>query len=460
MLLIVVVGVSSAWYAKSSAEDYYLAGKSVSPFFVGLSAVATNNSGFMFIGLIGFTYAAGVSSLWLMFGWILGDLVISLALYDKLRSKVDSTGAISFAGVLAGWFGQDRRVVRYLIGVISVLFLLAYASAQLIAGSKAVETILGWDPAITITLTALIVVVYSYVGGIRASIWTDVFQSFIMILTMGTLFIVAVSGLGGIGPAWEQMAAIDGFTSWIPQDLLFGGFGGLLFFIVGWLFAGLSVAGQPHIVGRFMTITNTAQLNVCRLYYYLWYIVFYGLASGVGLLSRIYFPIQDNFDAETALPLLSTMLLPEVMVGAMLAGIFSATMSTADSLVISSSSSLTQDLWFATKERLAIKIATGFSVAIAYTIALTSNESVFALVILSWSGLASAFVPLFVVLALGLRPTQATTVIAIVTGLLTAILWRVMDLHLLIYEGMPGILAGISVFLVSRVLGGKSTASP
>lgn len=39
----------------------------------GLSAVATNNSGYMFIGLMGYTYVVGLLSVWLMIGWITGD---------------------------------------------------------------------------------------------------------------------------------------------------------------------------------------------------------------------------------------------------------------------------------------------------------------------------------------------------------------------------------------------------
>ena len=56
------IGVYSATRARSGNEDYYLAGRDVPPWLAALSAVATNNSGFMFIGLIGMTYATGLSS--------------------------------------------------------------------------------------------------------------------------------------------------------------------------------------------------------------------------------------------------------------------------------------------------------------------------------------------------------------------------------------------------------------
>ncbi len=61
-----LIGVSSYWKSRGTKQDYYLASSSVSSWLVGLSAVATNNSGYMFIGVIGYTYATGLASIWLM----------------------------------------------------------------------------------------------------------------------------------------------------------------------------------------------------------------------------------------------------------------------------------------------------------------------------------------------------------------------------------------------------------
>jgi sodium/proline symporter len=64
----VLVGVSSVFLSRGTKQDYYLASSSVPPSLVGLSAVATNNSGYMFIGVIGYTYATGLASVWMMAG--------------------------------------------------------------------------------------------------------------------------------------------------------------------------------------------------------------------------------------------------------------------------------------------------------------------------------------------------------------------------------------------------------
>ena len=69
----VMIGVSSARARKDTTDDYLLAGRDVPPWLAALSAVATNNSGFMFIGQIAFTYRVGIESVWMMVGWVVGD---------------------------------------------------------------------------------------------------------------------------------------------------------------------------------------------------------------------------------------------------------------------------------------------------------------------------------------------------------------------------------------------------
>ena len=71
--------------AKQEVSDYLVAGRSISPVSAGLSAVASNNSGFMFIGAIGFTFQYGLSAFWLLFAWIVGDYLSWLMVHKELR---------------------------------------------------------------------------------------------------------------------------------------------------------------------------------------------------------------------------------------------------------------------------------------------------------------------------------------------------------------------------------------
>ena len=131
------------------------------------------------------------------------------------------------------------------------------------------------------------------------------------------------------------------------------------------------------------------------------------------------------------------------------AGIFAATMSTADSLILSCSAALTHDLLPHRVEKIRLlKGATVLVTVLALLWALTNSQSVFNLVIMAWSGLASAFAPLLLVLALGQRLEQRTAITMMFTGIATALCWRWVGWQGAVYEGLPGMLAGLSVFML------------
>lgn len=444
--LFAVIGLSSSFSSRGTRQDYYLASSSVHPALVGLSAVATNNSGYMFIGVIGYTYNTGLASIWLMIGWISGDFLSSLFVHSRLRAATERTKEVSYAGVLSQWNGSQGLMLGRVIALISLFFLLAYSSAQLVAGSKALHVLFGWPEWVGAVIGAVLVMLYCTAGGIRASIWTDAAQSIVMIVAMGLMLVMASNALGGINSSISQMNQIEGFMDWFPKDLVFPGLAGGLFFAVSWAFAGLSVIGQPHIMVRFMALNDNSKMKQARQWYYLFFIVFYFLATGVGMLSRIYLSDPGTFDSELALPTMAQQLLHPFLVGLVLAGVFAATMSTADSLILSCSSALTYDLLPRKVENIWIlKAGTAFITLLALTWALFNKQSVFSLVVMAWSGLASAFAPLLIVLCLGGKPSRNISIVAILTGLGVALFWRYMAWHNSIYEGMPGILAGLIV---------------
>jgi SSS family solute:Na+ symporter/sodium/proline symporter len=451
LILFLGVGLASVLRARGTRRDYYLASRQISPALAGLSAIATNNSGYMFIGVIGYTYMTGLAAIWLMTGWIFGDFLASLFIHKKLRNAAERTDEATFGGLLARWNGTDFRIYRKVAALITVVFLGAYAAAQFSAGGKALNALFGWDVRAGAVIVSIIVVVYCFVGGIRASIWTDAAQSIAMLAAMTVLFVVGVHSLGGIEGAWHTLDQIPHYMDLFPNDLVVPGVSGMLLFAVGWMFAGFSVVGQPHVMVRFMALDNENNMMKARAYYYGFFIVFYLLATGVGMLSRVYLPELGGMDQELALPTMARELLSPPLVGLILAGIFAATMSTADSLVLSCSAAVTHDLAPKRMENpLEIKGATIAVTALALVIAVTGTQSVFSLVILAWSVLASAFGPLMLVYALGGKPNEKVALAMMVTGVAAALIWREFNLHNAVYEGMPGILAGLAVYVVMR----------
>ncbi|MGB1581810.1 MAG: sodium/proline symporter [Nevskiales bacterium] len=450
LALIIAVGISSSFKSRSTKQDYYLASSSIPAWLVGLSAVATNNSGYMFIGVIGYTYSTGLAAFWLMVGWLAGDLLASFVVHGRVRHAAQKTGEASYVGLLSAW-GGSRYVLWQRVGaLIALLFLMAYTSAQLVAGSKALHVLFDWPIWAGAVIGAVIVALYCMAGGIRASIWTDAAQSVVMICAMAILLVVAINNLGGLSAATESLQAIDGYMDWLPQDMALPGVAGLLLFVIGWAFAGFSVIGQPHVMVRFMTLDSLTNLMRMRLWYYLWFTAFYFMATAVGLLSRVYLSDTANFDAELALPTMAVNLLPPFMVGLVIAGIFAATMSTADSLVLSCSAAVTHDLLPQNIEKTAVlKLMTVVITLAALVWALLNEQSVFSLVIFSWSALGAAFGALLLVWCFGGRPSQKLALCMSLGGLFTALAWRWTGLHGAIYEGLPGISVGLLLYALA-----------
>ena len=452
LLLFLLVGLWSARFGRGTRGDYYLASRSVKPWMVGLSAIATNNSGYMFIGMAGFAYVAGLPAAWVGAGLVTGDFLTSLVVHRRLRRAAEATGEVSYAGVLSAWHGGDFIWMRRLIGVVSLLFLLAYASAQFSAGGKML-LVVGDVPGYAGALIGFILVtLYCLIGGARASVWTDVVQAFVMVAAMAAVWFAALSALGGPGAALDRMSSIPGFLDWRPQA---AGLSGGVLFAAGWLFAGFSVVGQPHIMSRIMMLDSPDHYRRVRPWYYFWYLGMYFMAISVGMLARAYLPDVSGFDAELALPTLTAQLLPPFLVGLIVAGVFSATLSTADSQILSCSAALSNDLAPDLKlsERpLMIRAATLVCAAAAFVMALSGNPGIFNLVILAWGAMGAAFGPLIIIYACGGRPEQATGIAMILVGLAVAIGWRLAGLNEQVYEGLPAFAAGFAVYFVSRRL--------
>ncbi len=451
LFIFVIIGILSTLKNRHSTSDYLLASYSVKPWLVGLSAAASNNSGYMFIGMIGFTYLYGISSLWLIFGWIAGDLVSSLLIHKKLRITAKAREVLSFAGAVSKWNGRSYKKLRAYLGVITVIFLVVYAAAQLNAGSKALNVLLGWDYEAGAIIGAIIVLLYCFAGGIRASIWTDAAQSFVMIFAMAILCVVSIDEAGGMADFIAKVVNVSpGYTNFFPEDLaLKSSLGAFLFAVTG-LILGFGVVGQPHIMTRFMAMDDPESMTRIRTYYYSYYLIFSILTFVAGISARILLPDVASFDSEVALPTLASSILPEVLVGVILAGIFAATMSTADSQILSCTAVITRDLTDKKPSYIFTKLATVFITVAALLIALYGVKSVFTLVIIAWSALACTFTPLLLILILGQKPSEALSIIVAVTGLASMLIWQYAGLDKYVAEVAPGIFFGIAVYFLLK----------
>ena len=453
LLLFTGVGIYSATRKQNTTTDYLLASRNVNSWLTALSAMATGQSGLLFIGQVGFAYKIGISSLWLTIGWAIGDYLAWWLVFKKLRNLSEEMASDTVSSFL-GQNIKGSRAIAVISALITIVFLGSYAAAQLVAGSKALNTVFGWNYNLGIIIGAVIVVIYCFSGGIRASIWTDAVQAIVMVGSLLLLLVVAVVNCGGVGNLWQSLAAIDPtLINWDASQQPWG----FIPFFIGWLVAGFGVVGQPHIMVRAMAIDSAEHIGFARNLKTSLGLINSVSATGIGLAARVMLPdLMNSGDPELALPYLSLELLPVVLVGLMLAGLFSATMSTADSQILSCSAALTQDIFPNTAKSYKLaKLGTLTVTAVILAIALAGDNNVFALVTFSWSALASGIGPLLI-LRVWQQTINLTTAIAMmVIGIATALIWNLgLDLSGAIYEVFPGMAAGIAVYGIARFFSG------
>ena len=452
LAVFLLIGLLSIRKKQNTTDDYLLAGRNVSPILVGLSAAASTASGFAFTGIIGFGYATGLSGIWFIFGIIFGSLIAFALISRRLRTFTHRTNSISYSEFLTSHLGQSRPYFMAVFGVISLVALLFYASAQLIAGSKAMGALLDWDYTHGVLIGGIIVLLYCLAGGIRASIWTDAAQIIVMFIAMLILAIVSLYAVGGFGGLMDGLYNIDPKLSHIiPTSLPFGP----LLFILGWLSLGFSFIGFPHTMSRFMALKNPKDTKKAILWFEGAYASFYVVAYIVALCTRILIPETDSFDNELALPHLAQDLLPPVLVGVIFAGIFAATISTADYVILSSAASLSRDLGIFNRYKNSyffLKICTFTVTAAACMLSIFAAQSVFDMVLLSITVMACGFTPLLILRCFQVDVHPLVLLATIISGLSMGLVWRFSGLGVYVYEALPGITAAFVVFLIGFII--------
>lgn len=445
------VGLSSIRVKENTTDDYLVAGRGMHPGLAALSAVSTWNSGYMFIGFIGFTYTIGYSVIWIGLASTIGQVVAWIWLYKFIQEQANERGVRSLSSLVSRVSGAPEAK---LAAALSVLFLSVYAAAQLTSGGKALFAMMGWSELIGILIGFVLVVAYCYAGGIRASIWTDAAQSCVMIVGSVLLCWVAMGEVGGFNGLHDGLnSQNENLTDMFPPDLKLG--------VTLWVFAfflgGLGVAGQPQVVSRVMTLGTDKDRKQAMIWFFVWQTPFILLMLIIGLASRVTFTSAD-FDPELGLPMMAMETLGPFWVGLILASIFAATMSTADSQVLACTAAITDDIipkW--SQNHTMTKVVTLLVALLATTISiagqyLPGGDSVFALVVLAVYGLGGIFIPMLTIRWMGYEPDTFHSIVMMVSALVAVIVWRLVGLNNDIFESVPGMGAAFTAhFVMARI---------
>ncbi|MFD6948988.1 sodium/proline symporter PutP [Nocardiopsis sp. NPDC060348] len=483
--LAIMVAIGLWAYKRTvSQSDFVLGGRQLNSWVAGLSANASDFSGWLLLGLPGAIYVSGLGEAWIAVGlacgfagsWIL--LAPRLRVYTERVTDARSGGdsdSLTLSSFLENRFNDPTRLLRGVSAVLIIVFYFFYVASGLVAMAALFDQVFGLSPAPAIAIGVSIVVLYTVLGGFLAVSYTDVIQAAMMWIALLVVPVMAVTVLGGLGGLTEGvsekstglLSAVGGTAldaeagQWVSTETL----GWVV--IVSGLAWGLGYFGQPHILSRYMGIRSVQDIPKAGIVSVAWAVTAMFLAVVVGFIGIAYFdtPLENS---EQVFPLLIEALTHPLVAGLLLAAILAAVMSTADSQLLVAASALTEDGYKAFVSRdasprtlLWTSRVTVVAVALAAAaIALWGNQSVMDLVGYAWAGFGAGFGPVLVLSVFWKRMTWTGALAGMVAGGTTAILWDILDANYFgtgLYAMVPAvILSVIAIF----ALNGLTKASP
>jgi sodium/proline symporter len=430
-----MIGIGASFAKKSgSLSDYFLGGRKLNPWVAALSAQASDMSGWLLMGLPGAVYAFGTGQVWIAVGLAAGTILNWILVAKRLRRyTITAKDSITIPQYFENRFRDSSHVLRIASALFIIIFFAVYSASGFVACGTLFSQVFDIDYQIALIIGVLVILTYTFLGGFFAVCWTDFIQGLLMLCALLIVPVIAASVLsGGAGGITVnlQPGFLDFFTDASGKPLT-------LVSLISQLAWGLGYFGMPHILVRFMAIKEEAAVKRAAIIAGVWVILCLGMAVVVGAVGALFVPgledgetvfiqmIQKVFMDENAvvrLPLLG---------GLFLCGILAAIMSTADSQLLVTASSLTSDIykgsirkeasnahlmWFSRGAVVAVAI-------IAYFIARDRTSSVMGLVSNAWSGFGSAFGALILLSLYWKRVNRPGAAAGVISGGLTVILW-------------------------------------
>lgn len=395
---LVLVGIG-LWASKrtNSTEDFFIGGKGLGPWVAAVSSSASASSAWSLLGVSGAAYVMGLPAL-LLFPAVVGGYIFNwLWLAPRIRTLGNHTGAITLTELLSGQ-GKWQKPIAWLCTFAIVFSFSFYIAAQFQAAGGTFASSFGMEATQAIILGTGIILVYTLLGGFWAVSVTDTLQGLLMALTAIVLPVAALIAVGGFGDLATGLSATwsEQQASWSGQ---FGGWLGVAF-IVGMLGIGLGNPGQPHVVNRFMAIKDEKSLQMGKIIGIAWPTIVYGGMLLLGFCARLIIPVSD--DNEQVLFAVTNSLFHPVVAGIIIAAVLSAIMSTADSQLLVSASSVSYDLKLASAQNnkaglLVSRLTVVAMCLISMLLALYAPDAIFSRVLFAWAAIGAAFGPLLIV---------------------------------------------------------------
>ncbi len=405
--VVLVLGFISTRKASSSPEEYFLAGRALGPLVLFMALFGTNNTSFVLVGIPGLSYNLGIG----VFGLNAAIVGLGIPLTFWLigvpaRALAKEYRALTPAELYAKRLGSPA--VGFLLFFLFTLYTIPYMtqgvkSAALILSQSSDGQVPMWGAAMAVVITAL---VYTSLGGMRATAWTNVFQGLVFMVFMAAAFFFMSHSLGGLGPAMQKVKEMD-------PSLLVVGEGGL-FAPKAWASWGMVIALTvivfPHMLVRLMAAEDDRAVRQVVRMYPLALALIWVPAVLIGVWGAAAFPDLERSDQIFHLMTASHM--PALLGSLGFLAVLAAVMSTLDAQILTLGSMVMRDV---VEPMRSEKLAAGaevwagriFSAAIGvlvFFLAVAWDESIFGISRKAFEG----YLTLFPTMLLGVRWSRFT----------------------------------------------------
>lgn len=465
LIAVILIGIYE--YRKTKGLlDFYLAGKKLGALIVSFSFFATYFSTAAFLGGGGFGFLAGFQwSAFLTFFHILFAILAWMVIAPPMKRIADRYGAITIPELFRNKLGVMSQIIAAII--ILIFFELYMVSIYKGAGNL-LQVMLSIDYTTGLVITAIVVTVYTAIGGFRAVVMTDLIQGVIVLIGGIALFITLICSLGGLGSAIESLShtkifgGMDGkalfeFGKLGPPPIMKAGM--IVPFILSLTFA-ISVAqlASPQLVVRFVAARDEKVIANGMILTPLIIGLFAICVFSIGPFGWLVIPKYTNVmpflkDTDLVVPFIAMKLFPAGINALLLTAIIAAAMSTINSLVHVTATAFVRDFLQNLKELnddTALKLTrlSVFTFAlIPLVFAIKPMGLIVEIVGVSFSVITAAFlVPLLAVLY-SERPNHTAASASMVAAVITCVLWYWMYYRVYwVYPVIPGLVASLAVY--------------
>lgn len=415
---------------KMSHSIFLLGGKKIPGWVLAFSERATGESAWLLLGFTGFVFASGLSGVWVAAGIASGIIFAWLVLSRKFRKEADEHGVLTLPDYLATKFGEKANIIRWVATVLIASFFVFYIGAQLAGVGKLFLTTFNMSETTGIIIATIVILATAYFGGFLSVVWTDLIQSFMMLITLCVLPIVALVyiSLNDLSISESLVTAGSSFNSWLGGTTGFA-LGILFFNNFSWFFGYLG--GQPQLSARFMALKDDKDAKQGIIVAIIWTVLAYTGAFLIGLAAIAMYKQGSFTDVETILPVMILDLMPSWIAGLLLAGIMAAIITTANSQLMVVTSSVSEDIIHKTlgmrltdKQLVMISRLTILIVGLlGMVIALTSDSLLYLVVGWAWAGVGGTLSPAILMTFFWQRYSSSGLIATIISGFVFTVFW-------------------------------------